>query len=355
MQEYLYNHKLLIDFAIEVLSKAGLKKERAAVVAETLVEADLMGHSTHGLQLLEPYARELEKGAMSATGHPEVINDAGAAIAWNGRFLPGPYLVHQAVDLALERANKHPVVSVSIQQSHHIGCLAAYPEKATKQGLMMILACSDPRNQTVAPFGGVQGVYSPNPLAVGIPTETGPIIFDVSMSATANGAVMRAKAEGKKLPHKWMLDETGDLTDDPERFFKDPPATLLPLGSLDLGYKGFALGILIEALTGALGGSGRASAPDRWGASVFLQIINPDAFGGEEYFRKEMQFLADACLHTRVRPGHPPVRLPGNRALALKQKQMKEGVALYPGIIPLLRKLGNEYKVQMPGSVERKS
>ena len=47
-----YDHNRLISFAKNVFTSVGLLDERAQLVAKTLVCSDLMGHTTHGLQLL---------------------------------------------------------------------------------------------------------------------------------------------------------------------------------------------------------------------------------------------------------------------------------------------------------------
>lgn len=337
-----FNANHLIDFAASVLTLAGLEESKSKIVAEILVEADLMGHTTHGLQLLSSYVKELEDGNMLKKGEPEILNDSGAAITWNGNYLPGPWLVYKAIDLALDRIAEHPVVTVVIQKSHHIACLAAYLERVAAKGFMILLSCSDPRNRTVAPFGGTTGVYSPNPLAAGIPANGQPIIMDVSMSTTANAYVKRAYDEDKKLPHPWLLEKNGNVTDDPARFFDEHPATILPLGGLDSGHKGFALGILIEALTNALGGFGRAEKPDRWTASVFIQLINPGAFGGSEVFKSETDFLSKECWRSGDQ-----VRLPGQRALSLKEEQLKNGLSLYPGVLKALQELSGKWDVKL--------
>ena len=242
----------LNTFAVRLLQGVGLPKDRAQVVAETLLEADLMGHSTHGLQLLAAYLEELETDSMTKEGEPAVIADRGSAVTWDGRYLPGPWLMKQAMDLAFERVQEHPVVTVVIRRSHHIACLAAYPERATEKGLLMLLATSDPSGRTIAPYGGIQPVYTPNPIAAGIPTQSEPIILDISMSTTANGTVSRFHNQGRRLPGPWMLDNQGNVSDNPGVSFSKPPGSILPLGGLDLGYKGFALGLLVEALTAAL-------------------------------------------------------------------------------------------------------
>ena len=344
-----YDVQEVIAFATQLLIQAGMEKERAGAVAEILVEGDLMGHTTHGLQLLSPYLKDLTAGKMAPTGDPDIIADSGAAFTWDGRYLPGPWLVVQAMDLMFERIRKHPVVTAVIKRSHHIGCLAAYPKRATDRGLLMLLTCSDPSTRSVAPYGGIQPLVTPNPIAAGIPTRGEPVIMDISMSCTANGTVARTHAQKRRLPGTWLLDSLGNLSDDPADVLADPPGSILPLGGAQLGYKGFALAFLVEALTAALGGHGRADKPDNWwGASVFLQIIDPDGFGGRNAFLRETEWLATACRDSATRPDDPPVRLPGNRALALRRKQLRRGITLYPGIMPGLTSWSQKLDVVAP-------
>jgi L-lactate dehydrogenase len=125
----------------------------------------------------------------------------------------------------------------------------------------------------------------------------------------------------------------------------------LPLGGLDSGHKGFALGLLVEALTASLGGFGRADQPDRWGASVFLQIIDPQAFGGLEKFKRETGWLAAACRNAGSLPGGPGVRLPGQRGLELRRGYLARGVELAPTIMPLLQPWAAKLGVSLPSSI----
>jgi LDH2 family malate/lactate/ureidoglycolate dehydrogenase len=341
-----YSAADLVTFATQLLERAGL--DYAAVVAEVLVEADLMGHSTHGLNLLAPYLRDLEADAMTKRGEPITVSDTGAAVTWDGGYLPGPWLVTKAIDLALERLKAHPVVSVAIRRSHHIACLAAYLKRVTDQGYMILLASSDPHEQGVAPYGGIKGLYTPNPIAAGIPTQGDPILIDISMSTTALGMVNRHHQKGERLPHAWLLDGEGNATDDPAVMFTEPRGSVLPLGGTDLGYKGFALGLLVEALTSALAGGGRSTEPKEWGASVFLQLLNPEAFGGLDSFVRETEWFAEASRNNPTKPGNPPVRLPGSRALQLRAEQLEQGVALYPAIMQNLQVWAEKLGVALP-------
>ncbi|RYY92838.1 MAG: Ldh family oxidoreductase, partial [Comamonadaceae bacterium] len=132
----------LTRFALHLLEAAGLPPDRAAVVADVLVEGDLMGHTTHGLALLAPYLREIEAGTMRAEGEPEVLAESPAALTWDGRRLPGPWLVLRALEAAAGMARTQGTGTVVIRRSHHIASLASYHRRAAEQGLVLLLACS---------------------------------------------------------------------------------------------------------------------------------------------------------------------------------------------------------------------
>jgi LDH2 family malate/lactate/ureidoglycolate dehydrogenase len=338
----------LTDYAAKLFAAAGCDGDKPTVIAAGLVEADLLGHTTHGLQLAPAYLNELAAGKMLAVGEPEVVADRGATVTWDGRTLPGVWLAAKAVDLAVERAPTYGVVTVAIRRSHHIGCLAVFLERATARGLMVTVASSDPAAASVAPFGGRTPVLTPDPLAVGIPTDGDPILIDVSASITTNGLATRLRREGKRFPGPWALDSSGQPTDDPTVLFADPPGTLLPAGGTDHGHKGFALALLVEALTQGLGGHGRAEKPGGWGASVFVQVFDPAAFGGAEAFRRQTGHLAAACRASPPVPGGDAVRLPGERGLARKRRALADGVALYPGVMDALTPFAANFGVPVP-------
>ena len=341
----------LVAYATGLFAAAGCDGDKPATIARGLVEADLLGHTTHGLHLAPAYLRELQSGAMTPCGEPDVVSDRGPAVTWDGRRLPGVWLTAKAVDLAVNRAIAHGMAAVVIRRSHHIGCLAAFLQRATDRGLMVTIASSDPAAASVAPFGGRKAVFTPDPLAVGIPTDGEPILIDISSSITTNGLSDRLRREGRRFPGPWARDAAGHPTDDPAALFTDPPGTLLPTGGTDHGHKGYGLALMIEALTQGLGGFGRAEAPAGWGASVFVQAIDPAAFGGSAAFRSETGWTATACRDNPPAPGVAAVRLPGERGLALKRRALAEGVALYPGILAALAPHGEKFGVSAPAAL----
>ena len=341
----------LVRFTRVLLEHAGLDTDKALAVADILVEGDLLGHDTHGLQLLPAYLNELQTGCMRKSGAPRVLRDRPAAITWDGQRLPGPWVVLQAIEEAMPRARALGTCSVAISRSHHIACLAAYLKRVTDEGLAILLTSSDPNNTAVAPHGGMRGVYTPNPIAAGWPTGGDPILIDVSSSITTNGMTIRLRDQGRKFPGQWVIDAQGNPSDDPLVMQQEPRGALLPVGGVEYGHKGYALGLLVEMLSGSLAGHGRADPQTGWSANVFLEIFDPAAFAGYHDFVRQSAFLAAACRNTPPRPGFDKVRLPGERALARRAEQLASGVALHADIVPALSPWAEKLGVTKPSPV----
>ena len=333
----------LLAAAEALFVAAGLPADKAASVAASLVRADAMGHTTHGLALAPWYLDALAAGQMEREGAMEVLSDRGSCIAWNGRRLPGAWLIERAFDLALERIAAHGVVTLTIAGAHHTGALAVYLPRVTERGLMPILTCSSPAAAGVAPFGGTRGVLTPNPIGAGIPTPGDPVLLDISASITTNNRARQLAQAGERFPAEWVMDATGQATDDPAVAVSGG-GTLLPVGGLDHGHKGFGLALLVEALTQGLSGLGRRSKPSGTLTNIFVQVIDPDAFGGREGFVAESGWLGDACRSSPPRPGVTRVRMPGENGMASLRSAHAEGVPLRRAILdnlaPHLARLG---------------
>lgn len=309
----IYAFHTLVDYAEALLTASGLDGDKPQVTARLLVTADAMGHDTHGLAQLAEYLEEICTGAMTATGEPDIIADRPSACVWDGRALPGVWLVDRAVRLASDRARTHGVCAISIRRSHHIACLGTFLTAATDQGLMAVVACSDPSEARVVPHGGRRPVFMPDPIAIGIPTQSDPILIDISTSITTMGMTARLRRQGFRFPGLWALNAEGLPTDDPNAL---PGGALLPVGGLDHGHKGTGLAWMVEALTQGLSGFGRADAPQNWGASVFVQVFDPELFAGLAGFTRQTEWTADACRATPPIDEGKPLRLPGAKALA---------------------------------------
>jgi len=351
MSRFAYDE--LVPFAASLLSKAGMESDKTSTVAEILIEADMLGHDTHGLQLLPRYLEELESGGMAGRGTETVVQQHGAVAVWDGNRLCGVWLTAKALDWASETARSLGVGVVAIRRSHHIACLQAYLTRATKRGQVALVTCSDPTNCAVAPFGGIEPVLSPNPLAVGMPTTDRPILIDMSASITTNAMTARVAGTKGKLAGPWLQDSKGEDSDDPQVLFASPPGSLLPTGGLDHGHKGYNLALIVDCLTQGLSGFGRKDHETAWTASVLVQVFDPALFAGIAAFTDQSGHIANLCRASQPRPGVSAVRIPGDNALEQKNEALLNGVSLSAPIVASLTKAARQYGVVVPVSIER--
>jgi LDH2 family malate/lactate/ureidoglycolate dehydrogenase len=340
-----YKFDDLFLYAAALLRAAGLDGDKPQVTARLLVAADAMGHDTHGLAQLSDYLDDIATGAMLTSGEPEILVDRPAACVWDGRTLPGVWLVDRAVRLAAERAKTHGVCAIAIRRSHHVACLATYLTTATEQGMMAIVACSDPSEARVAPFGGRRAVFMPDPIAIGIPTRSDPILIDFSTSITTMAMVARLRRTGQKFPGVWAIDADGAPTDDPNAV---ADGALLPVGGVDHGHKGTGLAWMVEALTQGLAGYGRADPTHGWGGSVFVQVFDPALFAGRDDFTRQTEWIAEACRATPSGDPAGTLRLPGARALAGLRRAREQGLAPRPEIMAALAPWAERFGVRPP-------
>jgi L-lactate dehydrogenase len=302
-------------FAGALFTAAGMDADKAATVARLLVLTDAMGRRTHGLAMAPLYLDALANGTMAASGEPQVVADHGAAAVWDGGYLPGLWLVARAIDTAMPRAAQHGLAAIAIRRSHHIGCLAALVKQAADQGFVALIANSDPAGKRVAPYGGTEALFTPDPFAVGYPAGEQPVLVDICASITTTSKTRQKVAEGTPFEHPWLLDALGQPTRDPRVLeHTEPRGSLQLVGGTDHGHKGFGLALMIEMLSQGLAGHGRRDAPARWGGNVYLQLIDPRAFAGAQAFGEQVGFFNDRCRANRPVDPQRPVRVPGDQA-----------------------------------------
>lgn len=335
-------------FAASLLTAAGLAPDLAQATAEVLVEGDMIGHDTHGVGLLPWYFAEIGAGNMAVAGSYQVVADRGASFVWDGRLLPGAWLLRQALEQAADRVGTHGVVTAAVRNCHHTCALSAFMRPLTERGLIVQMSVSNPAASRVAPFGGTRALLTPNPLAAGFPTTGDPILIDVSSSVTTTTMTQTMAKEGKRFPEPWLLTAEGKPSDDP-REMTERGGTIMPLGGALKGHKGFGLGLMVELLGQGLSGKGRANtAPGPLAQSAFLQVIDPEAFAGLDAFVEQSQHLAEACrANPPVDPAHP-VRMPGDNAAAKRRKALAEGVPVEAAVWAKLSALADAVGVQLP-------
>jgi uncharacterized oxidoreductase len=336
----------LESFATQLLQAGGLDQSEAALVAKSLVGANLRGHDSHGVMRIPSYLDAYRKGDVVAGAKLSEIRRSPTIFAADGHWGFGQSLAQELTRTLIDMARESGLALGTLIRSSHIGRLGEYCEMAADAGLVsMVMVNTHGHARRVAPPGGIAPRLGTNPLAIGVPAEPGQLVLDFGTSATAEGKVRVKRIAGEKCPDGWLLDCEGKPTNDPHTLYGNPPGTILPMGGMQGGYKGFGLGLMIEIFAGALSGGVciREVPINQNGNCVFMLLIDPGHVGGREHFAREVADLAEFIRSCPRAAGVAEILLPGDperRTLAQRSKGIPLDDGNWNELVKLARQLG---------------
>jgi uncharacterized oxidoreductase len=340
----------LKDFATRLLSAGGVGPDEAALVAESLVGANLRGHDSHGVMRIPSYLEFCKKGEAVPDAELRAIRRTPTIFVGDAHWGFGQTQAGRLARTLIEMAKASGVAIGTLVRCCHIGRLGEYCEMAAEAGLVsMVMVNTHGHARRVAPPGGKAPRLGTNPLAIGAPAAGGPLILDFGTSATAEGKVRVKRIAGELCPDGWLLDCEGRSTNDPHSLYGNPPGTIRPLGG-DQAYKGFALGLMIEIFSGALSGGVciREVPINQIGNCVFMLVVDPAHVGGAEHFAREVGALTEFVRGCPRIDGVEEILLPGDpERRALKQRSAR-GIPMDDGNWGELVKLAGQLKVAVP-------
>ena len=316
----------------DIFTGLSVPEEECAVVVDVLLGSSLAGYDAHGIMRVPMYADGIRKGTMLPGAGTQVLQETAASVYLDARFGLGPVAAVKAVEMASQKAAAMGIGCASIANCCDVARLGGYVAKPAEDGLLAVVMVNDAGyGPDVAPWGGVEPFLSTNPIAAGIPWEggPGPVIIDVSTGVSSVGGLKMLRNRGRPAPEGWLIDRDGKSTTDAESFFEEPSrSALLPLGSLLAGHKGFALGLLVDVMAGALSGAGCSTgerAPvDRNG--VFVFVVDPAKFASRESFDASVGVFLEKVKSSQRAPGVEEILIPGERARRERQRRLREGI-----------------------------
>lgn len=332
-----------------VFEGAGLGKDESDLIARSLVLANVMGHDSHGVIRVVQYCKALDDGKVKPGQKIKVTKEADASAVVDGEWGFGQPICHQAMDLAIKKARERSVAIVEVFNCSHIGRLGEYVESAAEQGILAIVMCNNHGGGLLQPpFGGIDARMSPNPIAVGIPTGGDfPVIVDMTSSVVAEGKIRVKRNRGETLPEGWVVDGDGKPTTDPAKFYGPPRGAILPFGGIS-AHKGYALSIVVDVLSGALGGAGLSRDGGQSGGNgVFVMAIDIEAFIGKEDFERDMQTFIGWLKSSRLMEGFDEILLPGEMESRQRKLKASEGVFVDDETWRQIGETGERYGVNL--------
>jgi len=337
----------LSDFCTAVLEKAGLPHDQARVTAEHLVEANLMGHDSHGVMRVPGYAQSLQAGRYLPVGAHEIERESSTIAVIDAKQGMGIVLAYEAMKMAVAKACRHDVGAVAVHSATHIGRLGAFPPLAAARDCIGIIMLNGGTRFT-APFGGTERRLPPNPIAVCVPV--GPdktMMLDITTRMVAGGKVEVQAARNEAVPEGWLIDREGNPVVDPDAL-RAPDVAMLPLGG-PAGHKGYGLAMMIDVMAGALSRAGcTRDRPTRGGSGFLCLALRIEAFVDLAEYYDEVQHLIDWVKSARPAPGTRAVLLPGEIEEQRKQERTASGIPVEDTTWARLTATGQESGVSVP-------
>jgi uncharacterized oxidoreductase len=340
----------LVDFARSLFVAGKVPTDEAAIVAASLVNANLCGHDSHGVIRVPQYLGGIQDGLLTPGQPLVVVKETPALLVADGQWNLGQVQANRLLEKLVPKARQVGLAAGTLRQCGHVGRLGEYAETAARQGLALIaLANGHGMGRGVAPPGGIAGRIDTNPLCLGAPTAGDPIVLDIGTSIVAAGKVQVALNRGERVPEGWLLDAQGLPTTDPATLFRQPYGTLLPLGGPQ-AYKGFGIGLLIDMFAGGLSGApcSRPAACRPLGNAVLFIALDVESFAGTEHFLREVADLANAVRNCPRTEGVKEILAPGDLERRQHARRQTEGIPLDDGTWKQLTKLARQLQVEVP-------
>lgn len=341
----------LTESCLRIFHALGVSDAEAEVVTRAMVDANLVGHDSHGvIHLPLKYVPEIESGLIKLDAGIEVKRESQTMAVLDGNWGFGPVIATHAVKLAIRKAKSNDLSSVVVSRSNEVGRLGGYALVAAESDMICLLTVNDHgAGSCVVPFGGIEPRLSTNPLACAIPLlGREPLLLDMSTSVVASGKVRVQQHREEDAPEGWIVDSAGTPTTNVDDFYSDPPGALLPFGGI-AAQKGFGLSLVVDILSGALSGAGcTREAETRPGNGIFVTVINIASFVELPGFNEEVDRFVEYVKSAQKSPGVEEIFVPGERGFREREKREKDGIYIEEETWAQIKAVAERYHVEIP-------
>jgi len=331
----------LIEFAAAVYAGAGMPAADARLVADTLVQADLWGHQSHGVLRLGWYLDRIRNKVMNPVTQPEVVVDAGAIMMIDGHDGVGHVLTMLATREAVRRARARGIAAVAVRNSNHFGTCMYYTLTGAREGCVTLLTSNG--GPAMAPWGGRRKIIGTNPWSVAAPAGSrAPFVVDMANTGVARGKIYLARNRRLPIPLGWAINAAGEPTTDPQEAID---GIILPMAE----HKGYAIAAMVDMLSGVLTGSGFLSAvhspyktAEKSNCGHLMIALDIAAFQPLAQFNARMEQFVAEIKSVPLAKGFDEVFYPGEIEANNNLRNRTEGIQLPEDTLADLRRIARE-------------
>lgn len=354
--------ELMNDFLTDAFVGYGVPREDAAICADVLLESDRRGIESHGCNRFKPiYIDRIVKGTLLPKTNIEIIKETPTTVVMDAHDGMGMVASHKMMTMLIEKAKKYGMAGGAIKNSTHYGIAGYWTTMASKEGMIGVTGTN--ARPSIAPTFGVENMMGTNPLTFSLPTdEEFPFCIDAATSIVQRGKIEYYAREGKDTPAGMVITNDGKTMTDSKEILKalvDGTAALAPLGGIGdemCGYKGYGFAAVVEILSAALTGGQFMKAltgvdengnPQMYHLGHFFFVVDPDAFMGQDVFKKTAGDICRALRASKKAPGHDRIYTAGEKEYLVWCERKDKGVpvseAVQKEIIEVRDKLNLPY------------
>ncbi|CAI1039869.1 Ldh family oxidoreductase [Serratia entomophila] len=338
-------------FVSAVFQAFGVPEKDALMLSDSLVTAELWGHSSHGMLRLPWYIARLRHGAMAPEDVSFIATDSGSLVVIDGNHSMGQVMAMKAIDMGMARARQHGISAVAVRNSNHFGTAAYFTRQVAESGFIALLATN--ASAAMAPWGGSQKLIGTNPWSIAAPAgKRGVVVMDIANTAVARGKIYLAAERNEAIPDSWAADVHGVPT---TLASEAVHGLLLPMA----GHKGYAIAFMMDILAGVLTGSqfgkgvaGPYDATQKSGCGHLLITIDIAGMMANDEFNVRINELIDQVKAIPTAKGVAEIFFPGEIEDRHAAENVKNGIAIADNTWQSLVRLSEEAAVVLPTPIQ---
>ena len=344
-------------FMVDVLAAAGIPLQDAAIVADSLLQADKFGFDSHGINRLKNiYLDRIKQGILNPVTKIEIVKEGLTTAVVDGHNGMGHVIAFNSMKLAIEKARKYGMGMVAVRNSTHYGFAGYYPLMAVRENMIGITGTN--ARPAIAPTFGVENMLGTNPLTFGIPSdEEFPFLLDCATSIIQRGKVELYARENKEMPAGWVIDENGESKTNSREVLHDliaGHASLAPLGGIGEetgGYKGYGYAAVVEILSSALQQGSflqmltgfKDGKPVPYPLGHFFIVIDINSFTDIDSFKKTTGDILRELRASKKMPGHDRIFTAGEKEFETWKARKDKGITFSDQLLEEFRGLCKSY------------
>ena len=349
-------------FCSDAFEAFGFNKEESSQITDSLLTADLYGIESHGMQRMVRYHKGIEKGQIHIDATPEVVFETPVSAVIEGHAAMGQLIGVMAMNKAIEKAEATGVGIVSVRNSNHYGIAGYYAQMASAIGLIGF-SCTNSEAIMVPTFSR-KAMIGSNPIAVAVPAEPYPFLYDASTTVVTRGKLEMYNKMGKPLPQGWALDENGAPSDEAPRVLANIVGKngggIMPLGGSteQLGsHKGYGYGMIVELFSSILSlgvtSDECCTFPDKTGICHGFAAINPAAFGDPQAIKDHFSKYLEKLRTSALADGAERIYTHGQKEVLAQANRRQNGIPVNDGtmveLLDLCQYLKLDFASYFPG------